>query len=262
MSGEQFNIDRPLMCNLKPLLPKWVVDQIDQSEATTIEDIFPSLAASNTGGYAPIARNGQRRHSLYPITAFCLVQLRVGSTDRRWFPLRELIDQHKQFEIGHTKDPDKTTYEKTIKRLVEAGLLERVKDGKTTKYGLASNQDVAPAFDRTHPYNIRDRITMDDPTATDDTEAMLGPLPNTADRPAVIPAQIRGGRLSNPWDAGVSFVVLGVALTVLCTGLAASTSGFLTRPVVSVLWAVLSVGIAAMLVEILDQLKAGYQYSE
>jgi len=262
MAGRQFNIDRALDSDLSFLVPEWVFDELADSESHTFEDIFPSQTASNTDGYPQAAIDGRKRHNLYPITAFCLVQLRVGSTDRRRVLLQTLIDQHEQFELGQTKDPNRTNYWQTLNKLVEVGLLNQVNEGKATKYELPADREVAPAFDRTHPYNIRDRIIMDDPAPPDDAEATVWPLPDTTDRPAVIPAQLLGGRLSNPWDAGVSFVSLGVALTALYAGLASINDGFLTQSVAGILWAILSIGIAAMLVDILDQLNAGYQYSE
>lgn len=254
MTVDTINIDRALDQDLGDHLPDWVFDEIDQSETHTLKDIFPSLAGIRT--------EGQHHHCFYPITAFHLVQLRTGATDQRWFRLQTLIDQHKKFQLNHTKKPGRDTYRTTFKNLVAVGILEQVEDGSDKKLGLPAERDVAPAFDRTHPDDIRDQITMDDPSPRDDVKTTVWPLPETADRPAVIPAQLAGGRLSNPWDAGMSFSTAGVALTALSVGLITIADGTVTLPVAGVLWAMFSIGIAAALVEILDQLKAGYQYSE
>lgn len=121
---------------------------------------------------------------------------------------------------------------------------------------------MAAPFDQTYEYNIQEWITVDDPAPIHDIETTVWPLPDTTARPPVVPAQLAGGQLSNPWDAGMSFITLGVALTALSVGLISIADGNVTLPIAAVLWAVLSVGIAAALVEVLDQVRAGYTYSD
>ncbi|WP_152420940.1 hypothetical protein [Halorubrum coriense] len=254
MSVDQINIDDPLTQNLRVLIPDWVSDQIAQSEEYTMKDVFPS--------YGDIVTNGQHRHKFYPITAFCLVQLRAGATDRQWFRLGDLIRWHEQNNLGQTRDITRKTYWKTIDKLVDAGILKRVEHNGAILFALPPNRDVAAAFDGTHTDNIRESIVMNDPTPIHNVETTIWPLPNTAARPAVTPAQLGGGRLSNPWDVGLSFITLGVALTALVGGLLAFGDGTVTRPIADVLWAVCSLGIAAALVEVLDQVATGYTYSD
>lgn len=254
MSVDEINIDDPLTQNLRVLIPDWVSDQIAQREEYTMEDVFPS--------YGDIATNGQHRHKFYPITAFCLVQLRAGASDRQWFSLRDLIRWHEQDKLGQTKDITKKTYWKTMDKLVDAGVLKRVEHDGAILFGLPPNRDVATAFDRTHKDNIRESIVMNDSTPIHNVETTIWPLPNTAARPAVTPTQLAGGQLSNPWDIGLSFITLGVALTALSVGLLAIGDGTVTLPIAAILWAVFSIGIAAALIEVLDQVTAGYTYPD
>lgn len=254
MSKDTINLDHPRVYYMYVLLPDWVFDQIAQTEAYTIADVFPSQHLSDY--------DARKCHSLYPITAFCLVQLQAGKTGRQWFQLQTLIRQHEQFQVDHTKDPVEGTYRTTITDLVDVGILKRRKEDGSVLYGLPDDVDVDPAFDRTHPDNILDQITMDDPDPREEVETTLWPRPDTTDRPAVIPAQLAGDQLSNPWDAGISFLTIGVALTTLSVGLISMGDGTVTGSLAAALWAVFSIGIAAALVEILDQLKAGYQYTD
>lgn len=254
MTGDTMNIDHPRVHDMDVLLPDWVFDQIAQTESYTIADVFPSQH--------PIDYDARRHQSLYPITAFCLVQLQAGKTGREWFQLQTLIRQHERFQVDHTKDPVRETYRTTITDLVDVGVLKQRKEGGNVLFGLPDDVDIAPAFDRTHPDNILDQITMDDPHQRETVKTTPWPRPDTTDRPAVVPAQLAGDQLSSPWDAGISFLTIGVALTTLSVGLISMGDGTVTRSLAAALWAVLSIGIAAALVEILDQLKAGYQYTE
>lgn len=254
MAVDPINIDHPHVHDMDVLLPDWIFDQIDQTEGHTIADIFPSQYSGDF--------DARRYQCLYPITAFCLVQLQAGKTGRQWFQLQTLIRQHEQFQVDHTKEPVRETYRTTVKKLVEVGVLEQPEDGDNMLFGLPEDKNVAPAFDRTHPDNIRDQITMDDPDPREAFEATPWPRPDTTDRPAVVPAQLAGDQLSNPWDAGISFLTIGVALTALSVGLISVSDGTVTRSLAAALWVVFSIGIAAALVEILDQLKLGYQYPD
>lgn len=131
MAVDGINIDRPLTQDLRCFIPDWVAEQIAHHEEYTMEDVFPSLGA--------IAADGQRRHKFYPITAFCLVQLRAGASDQQWFLLGNLIRRHEQDNLNQIKEINRKTYWETMDKLVDAGVLKRVEHNGRILFGLPPN---------------------------------------------------------------------------------------------------------------------------
>lgn len=252
MTGELINIDQPIDLDADLLLPDWVKEHIEQTEASTFEEVFSSQGLED-------ARRGSK---VYPMTAFCLLQLCRGPGNMRWIRPSTLQNRHKKGKLNYAEKAKTQTYSSTLKDLAAAGVVERDKDGKTTKYGLPPGREIAPAFDPANPENRLDRITMDDPDPKSDPATALWALPSMSDRPAVIPAQVATGRFGNPWDAGLVFLTLGVGLAVQYTGKLSFGGANLSMTVAGLLWGLLAVGIAAMLVEVLDQVRAGYHSPE
>jgi len=248
------NIDRPHDLDTDFVLPDWVAETIAQSDDYSFEDVFVSQTQQNK--IERVKQQGKQK--LYPLTTFCLLQLLTANRGESYHQLDSIIGQHKQWKIGYERDPSRGTYWKHVDELVAAGVIRRVKDGQKTKFGLPEGHDLAPAFDPDNPDNALDRITMDDPTPRDGFESVLWPTLRNIDRPP-IPAASSVGPVPNPWVGGLNLLMTGVGLTALYVSTPILGSPDLTTPAPAMLWLVMSVGIAAMVVDALDQFRTGYQ---
>jgi len=252
-SSADINLDRPYDLDTDFVLPDWVAETIAQSDDYSFEDVFVSQTQNVSEFCKQIGKQ-----KLYPLTVFCLLQLLTANRGESYHRLGAIIDQHKQWKIGYERDPSKGTYWKHVDELVAAGVITRVNDGSTTKFGLPEGRDLAPAFDPGNPDNALDRTTMDDPTPRDAFESVLWPTLRNIDRPP-IPAASSVGPVPNPWVGGLNLLLTGVGLTALYLSTPIFGSPDLTTPAPAILWLVMSVGIAAMVVDTLDQFRTGYQ---
>jgi hypothetical protein len=252
-SSADINIDRPYYLETDVVLADWVEDTIAQSDDDSFEDVFVSQK-QNTSEFC----ERLNKQKLYPLTVFCLLQLLTANREASHHRLGAIIDQHKQWKIGYERPISDETYENHVGELVDAGVIREVEDGSTTKFGLPEGRDLAPAFDPANPDNALDRITMDDPIPSDNFETMLWPVLRNIDRPP-IPAASSIGPIPNPWVGGLNLLLTGLGLTALYASTPIFGSPDLTTPAPALLWAVLSVGIAAMVVDALDQVRTGYQ---
>ncbi|APW98861.1 hypothetical protein CHINAEXTREME_14200 [Halobiforma lacisalsi AJ5] len=251
-SNEEINIDRPASLDADTVLPDWVYEVLEENDVA-FEDIFGTLA-EDTGKFC----KGLNGRDLYRVTVFCLLQLLIARTNRRCHQLGKIIDQHKQWQIGYERGPAYNTYWNAVDNLVDAGIVERVNDGKKIKFGLPEGKDIAPAFQPDNPDNILDRITLDDPTPRDELEARIVPGLRQTVRPQIRSVSGYLAWLGNTWDLGLKALIVGVALTAVYveTPLFGAVGPTLAA---GIFWGFISFGMTAMGVDILDQVRAGYQ---
>ena len=251
-STERINLDEPFDLWEYDILPEWAQKEICEKRKEELYQVFPS---KETRMHALMRGSKEvENRELFPVTVFSLLQLLTTEQNSRYFTSEEIRRRHKDdiWKCEYKYDSD--TYWLIFQRLLEYELIQTERfDGKI-HYGLPEGESVSPIFDDDHSDCQLEHIVVDSPTPKEKYQSTWVPIPT---RGRQLKSNLQGP-FGTLFKSGFIFVAAGAVLSV---GYADSTFLNLfdpTSPLLAVFGAMISFGIAAMAVAVLDHISIQY----
>jgi len=255
-NAKRINLDQPGDLRDASVIPWWAKCEIEKNDGIQLYDIFPSkqdLFEAHQSGRKDLNRK------IYPLTLFSLIQLLTAERNENYFSSREIRLRHKKWMSQYEDKCDKETYRVIFQQLISVGLIDTKEYGEL-KYGLPEGKSVAPTFDPANAKNRLDDIVFDSPTKKKE-EYRNTWVPISLQPLEVNPKDALSGPFGTLWHSSWIFLATWFLLSVAWASRPWMETFDPTASIIVVFWALISVATAALVVDVLDQVRRGYQTS-